>query len=119
MGKSLKQVSEHSLQRLREYSWPGNVRELANIIERGAIIANQPIVEIDEVSRATTWNILENHGASGTLANVERSHMLRVLDDCSWILEGPQGAAHVLGLNPSTLRFRMRKLGITRPSVSS
>ena len=118
MGKPLERLSKASAARLQQYSWPGNVRELANVVERAAILAQTPIVDIEDLIDPPPISD-NNLPAAGTLQDIERSYIHRILEEHNWILEGPQGAANVLGLNPSTLRFRMRKLGLTRPTLFS
>ncbi len=112
LGKRLDQLSVDSTERLIEYAWPGNVRELQNVIERAAILCPGPLIHIKD---ALTSPIADPTAASGTLEDVERRHILQILKDCRWTIEGQRGAAVALGLKPSTLRFRMRKLGITKP----
>jgi transcriptional regulator with GAF, ATPase, and Fis domain len=114
LGKALTGLSDDAMARVMRYSWPGNVRELQNVIERAAILARGPIVEIDEA--------LEQRPQPGdqplpatTLQDVERAHILRVLAETHGIIEGPRGAARILGLHPNTLRFRLQKLGIKHP----
>jgi Nif-specific regulatory protein len=114
LGKPLHRLSEESMARVMRYAWPGNVRELLNVIERAAILARGPVVEIDDA--------LEQRLPPGdqpppgsTLQDVERAHILRVLADTGGVIEGPRGAARILGLHPNTLRSRLQKLGIKPP----
>ncbi len=112
-GKPLGGFDDASMQRLLAYEWPGNVRELQNVIERAAILANGEKLSLD-------GSLLQNSSESqdsqsDDLEEVTRSHLRRVLTECSWVIAGPDGAAARLGLNPSTLRFRMQKLGLTKP----
>ncbi len=125
LGKSLDRFSDESVARLVEYPWPGNVRELMNVVERASILATTSIVELDDVLDPLMETSSE--GASlptpnpehRTLRDIERDHILQVLDATRGVLEGEKGAASILGLNPSTLRFRMQKLGIKRPVFPS
>jgi formate hydrogenlyase transcriptional activator len=114
LGKPLQALSDDSLARVMRYPWPGNVRELQNVIERAAILARGPIVEIDE---ALDQRLSEGERPtpSMTLQEVERAHILRVLEDSFWVIDGPRGAARVLGLHPNTLRSRLQKLGLKSP----
>jgi transcriptional regulator with GAF, ATPase, and Fis domain len=114
LGKPLQALSDESLARVMRYSWPGNVRELQNVIERAAILASGPVVEIDEALDQRLPERDRSHPAT-TLQEVERAHILRVLEDTSWVIEGPRGAARILGLHPNTLRSRLQKLGIKNP----
>jgi len=111
MGKDIKGVSKATLERMESYSWPGNIRELQNVIERAVVTASGSTIEIDD-------SIL---GADSTsradveaLQQVERAHIIRVLKQTNWVVHGQAGAAAILRINPSTLRFRMQKLGIKR-----
>ncbi|MFQ5937231.1 MAG: sigma-54 interaction domain-containing protein, partial [Acidiferrobacterales bacterium] len=109
LGKHFEGLAPESLAELMRYTWPGNVRELENVIERAAILSPGPALEVEALSARTgeTAN-------AGTLDEVERAHILGVLEDTGWVIEGDRGAAAALGLNPSTLRGRLRKLGIKR-----
>ncbi len=118
LGKTLDRFSEDSMGQLLDYPWPGNIRELMNVIERSAILAHGSIVEVED-NLDSPSDMEESMSGSGTLQDIERSHIAKILEETNWTLEGPQGAATILGLNPSTLRFRMRKLGFKRPTPST
>ncbi len=92
------------VEQARAYDWPGNIRELENLIERSLIMG---AVQFPAATSASP--------AAGSLEEVERAHIRRVLEDSRWQIEGERGAARALGLNPSTLRARLRKLGIRKP----
>lgn len=111
LGKNFDGLAPDTLTKLNQYSWPGNVRELQNVIDRAAILCPGPLLEVEDSLTARTSTTAS---ASDTLEEVERAHIVRVLEDNGWVIEGDQGAAAILGLNPSTLRGRLRKLGITR-----
>jgi formate hydrogenlyase transcriptional activator len=112
LGKALTGLSDDSRARVMRYAWPGNVRELQNVIERAAILARGPIVEIDDALEHRLPP--SDHPLPATsLQDVERAHIIRVLAETHGIIEGPRGAARILGLHPNTLRFRLQKLGIT------
>jgi DNA-binding NtrC family response regulator len=115
LRKPLERLSGESLTKAMQYSWPGNIRELQNVIERAAILANGPIVEIEDVLESRPMDVSES-GPLSTLEEVEKHHILRVLEATHGIIEGAKGAAAILGLNPSTLRSRMQKLGIRKPA---
>jgi len=107
---------------LENYSWPGNVRELINVIERAVIVSNGPELRVAEkidviphVHPEKTAKVEKETGTKG-LSEVEQEHILGVLQETGWRIEGPRGAAHLLGVKPSTLRARMRKFGIKRPA---
>ncbi|MDM8544154.1 sigma 54-interacting transcriptional regulator [Desulfococcaceae bacterium HSG9] len=119
LGKKIQSVSADLIQSLESYSWPGNVRELENIIER-AVITTQGTslkfsnpLEFRELSdkRAKDEN-------SETLNDVEKKQIIKVLTLCNWQIGGKDGAAKILDFKPPTLRFRMKKLGITKPVAS-
>ena len=112
MGKKITSIPKKTMKALQEYSWPGNVRELESIIERAVILCPGPGLQL-----ADNLNIPSNpvSSAGGTVKEIERQHILKVLSETSWRIEGKDGAARILGLHPSTLRARMHKLGIVRP----
>ncbi len=116
-GKEIKGVSKNTMDRLSSYPWPGNIRELQNVIERAVIVSEGPEIEIDE--SLLRLNVGSNSQASDTLEDVERTHILYILEKTKWVIDGKQGAASLLGMNPNTLRSRMQKLGIKRPGVRS
>jgi transcriptional regulator with GAF, ATPase, and Fis domain len=118
LGKRLDGASPAFLARAVAYDWPGNVRELENVVERAAILARGPLLEPDGSLpvRGGPGPEARHPARQGreSLEAVERDHILRVLEETHWVIEGEQGAARVLGLNPSTLRARLHKLGIHR-----
>jgi formate hydrogenlyase transcriptional activator len=115
LGKELRGVAQKSMESLIRYNWPGNIRELQNVIERAAVLAKKPIVEInDSLLRAN--DAVQDSSAIETLENVERAHIMRALNETNWVIHGKKGAAEILGINPSTLRSRMEKLGIKKTS---
>jgi len=114
-GKHFDTIPEEIINAFQAYSWPGNVRELENIIERAVILSEGYILQIDEFLGVGSKENLLSPDPTTTLIDVERTHILNVLETSNWVIEGDRGTAKRLGLNPSTLRFRMRKLGIKRP----
>ena len=111
MGKSIDSVPRQVMEQLKHYSWPGNVRELRNQIERAMIVsADRSLkIELPAVDSGTQSLLL-------TLEDVERKHICDVLERVHWRISGQQGAAEVLGVLPTTLHSRMKKLGISRPN---
>ena len=101
------------LEHLGTYNWPGNVRELENVLERAIITTPDTTLRLLEPMSADSVDVLPS-APTTVLVDVERAHILRVLHASGWRIEGPRGAAMALGLRPSTLRSRMRKLGIRR-----
>jgi formate hydrogenlyase transcriptional activator len=113
LGKEVRGVSQKAMESLKNYNWPGNVRELQNVVERAVVLATGPILKVDE-------SAVRSDGAAreftvDTLDNVERNHIVRALSETNWVIHGKKGAAAILGINPSTLRSRMEKLGIKKP----
>jgi PAS domain S-box-containing protein len=113
-GKRIETIPRGALQKLQGYDWPGNVRELQNVLERAVITASGDSLKIleDLGGPGATVSSASNDGLK--LEEVERSHILNTLNSSSWKISGEGGAAELLGINPSTLRSRMMKLGIRR-----
>jgi formate hydrogenlyase transcriptional activator len=138
-GQKMEAVSPETLDALMNYAWPGNIRELQNIIERAAVLSQGKALTLgrdllpasasgsnaaafnnsgeapftprpDAISTSVSFPPQSPH----TLEEVERRHILTVLEQTGWVVEGPKGAAKVLNLHPNTLRSRMKKLGIQR-----
>jgi len=116
-GKEITAVSPDTMTALCEYSWPGNVRELANVIERSVINSRGPVLRIHEDFGAREAEILA--ASVKTLVELERDYITQVLEDLHWRIDGPNGAARVLGINPSTLRSRIAKLEIKKSNGRS
>jgi len=121
LGKSIDQVPPAAMDRLMAYDWPGNIRELRNVIERATIISRGTTLLLDDVFDVThAASSLPAPSAAGpntrTLAEVERTYIVEMLEACGWRIRGRGQAAERLGLHPSTLYSRMQKLGIERPS---
>jgi formate hydrogenlyase transcriptional activator len=118
MRKTIDTIPSETMEALLRHRWPGNIRELENVIERAVILCPGPVLRLsprDLNPRVLPDQCVDRHQ---TLEEVERNHILRTLKETRWILSGPSGAASRLGLNRSTLYFRMKKLGISR-SVDS
>src|SRR3984957_14332540 len=115
MNKTIDTIPPGTMEALTEYRWPGNIRELENVIERAVILTASSSLHVP--LRDLRSRILPGNGneKSQILADVERDHIRSVLQETRWLLSGPRGAATRLGLNRSTLHFRMKKLGIVRP----
>ena len=119
MRKTIDTIPLEIMEALIRYPWPGNIRELENIIERAVILSPGPVLRLslrDLKSRVTPGQNTDHHQ---TLEEVERNHILATLKETRWVLSGPNGAASRLGLNRSTLYFRMKKLGIYRSLSAS
>jgi formate hydrogenlyase transcriptional activator len=115
-NKTISTVPSDVMAALERYHWPGNVRELQNVIERAVILSTGPALKVP-LSDLKPRKTSEIAGAtqSDTLQEAERKHILAALEGTNWVVGGPGGAAARLGMNRSTLQFRMRKLGIERP----
>jgi formate hydrogenlyase transcriptional activator len=117
LNRKITLIPSAALDALVRYWWPGNIRELQNLIERAVIRSpgnelQVPVSEIDE-----GIGVSHRSGSRQTLEEAERAHILMTLQETRWVLSGPRGAANRLGLNRSTLQFRMKKLGIVRPAI--
>jgi formate hydrogenlyase transcriptional activator len=136
-GRKIMSVSQETMKHLAAYEWPGNIRELQNVIERGVVLCRGsvlamshdllPVVETTALAtQSAVANIANKPSISSSQANrskvlrslevIEKEHILRVLDSTGGIIDGPNGAAQILALHPSTLRARMKKLHIRRPT---
>jgi formate hydrogenlyase transcriptional activator len=117
MKRTIETIPSETMDALIRYSWPGNIRELQNLIERAVILSRGPVLQVplgDFESRTTPGQV---NGKHQTLEDAERAHILATLKETRWVLSGPNGAATCLGMNRSTLQFRMKKLGIGRPGT--
>jgi PAS domain S-box-containing protein len=141
IGVRIDAVSKATMERLSRYPWPGNIRELENVLERAVILSNGLTLEIDPevfaspvTARPANAGPLtpSDSGAEGqapagggptppleSLESNTRSHITAALDRSGWVIDGPRGAAKILGLHPNTLRSRMKKLGIVRAPGNS
>jgi PAS domain S-box-containing protein len=142
-GKSAKRVSTETMERLASYAWPGNIRELQNVIERAILLSPGDTLQLapdfcpaprvgpgadgmrldsSHTSAAgreqSSPTPASTSASTGSLEDVERRHIEAVLTQTNWMVEGERGAAKILNVNPSTLRSRMKNLGIKRPGNS-
>jgi transcriptional regulator with GAF, ATPase, and Fis domain len=118
IGKTIDSVATTSMDTLVAYDWPGNIRELQNVIERAVILCSGDTLTVEEALGAP--EVLRRGGDRSLkhdLEAVERSNILHALEESDWKVKGEGNAASRLGLKPSTLRSRMRKLEITKPRV--
>jgi formate hydrogenlyase transcriptional activator len=114
--RQIETIPRPVLDNLIEYEWPGNVRELENVLERAIITTPDSTLRLLDPLTSETLDA-QPAASSSMLVDVERAYILRVLNATAWRIEGPRGAAMALGLKPSTLRSRMRKLGVKRSLV--
>lgn len=136
VGVRIDSVGKETMERLHLYSWPGNVRELENVLERAVILSNSPTLEIEPevfasaAARAANADPPTPSGSERprptaasagptpsheSLESSTRNHIRAALEKSSWVIDGPHGAAKILGLHSNTLRSRMKRLGIVRP----
>ncbi|MBF0277404.1 MAG: sigma-54-dependent Fis family transcriptional regulator [SAR324 cluster bacterium] len=109
MGKSIERIPKKSMDAMQAYSWPGNIRELRNVIERAMILSREDTLQI-----TLPRSEVPPPSISMTLEEMERQHILEILEQSNWRVRGQNGASEILGLKPSTLESRMQKLGIRR-----
>jgi formate hydrogenlyase transcriptional activator len=130
-GRHITGVSQETMDILSRYDWPGNIRELQNVIERAVVLSRTPVLRLgtdllpsrstpalDEAPTFADASSLDG-SVESTLEQVEKRHIVRVLEQTSWVIEGDRGAAKVLDLHPNTLRSRMKKLGIERTAIKA
>jgi formate hydrogenlyase transcriptional activator len=111
--KRIETIPVEAMTALTKYHWPGNIRELENFIERAVILSRGPELQIPVAELKTSQDPVST--SLSTLEEAEREHILRALQESSWVISGPSGAAARLGLKRTTLQSRMQKLGIFRP----
>jgi formate hydrogenlyase transcriptional activator len=121
MGKPVDSVSRATMSLLQNYSWPGNIRELQNVIERGVVLSNGPVLRlgpdllpVESVDDDPGTNARFNANTTDSLEEVQRTHILDVLERTGWVISGPQGAGAILNMHPNTLRSLMNRLRIRR-----
>jgi len=115
LHKTIDAIPSHTMAALTDYQWPGNIRELENVIERAVILSRSSVLRVPRRDLQSRVSAGPSGAKLETLADVEREHIRAVLKQTRWVLSGPGGAAARLGMNRSTLYFRMKKLGIVRP----
>jgi formate hydrogenlyase transcriptional activator len=115
MNKVVDTIPAESMTALMRYDWPGNIRELQNLIERAMILTPGPVLRVPLDDLKARLASGTSTGRPQTLMDAERVHILAALEGTSWVLGGAKGAAASLGMNRSTLQFRMKRLGIARP----
>jgi formate hydrogenlyase transcriptional activator len=111
MGKAIDAIADDSMAALLAYPWPGNVRELRNVIERAMILTRGSTLQI-KLGQPTLRP--QNTNAQGTLEEAEREHILQALQRCGWRIRGSNAAAELLGVKPTTLESRIKKLRIAQ-----
>ncbi len=125
VSKKIEAIAPEAMDALLDYPWPGNVRELENVIERAVVVARGPRLDpgewVPRPSAVTTASLDRGSrpGSMASLNDLQRDHILEVLNLTGWRIRGPEGAARRLGLKPTTLEARMKKLAIRRPSAGT
>jgi formate hydrogenlyase transcriptional activator len=128
MNKVMETIPSATMDALCRYHWPGNIRELQNVIERAVIVSTGPALSVDvaDLKVSIAGHVVEGTTApksptNGALHDVleqsERQQILKALEQCNWVVAGPNGAAAHLGMKRTTLQQRIRKLGIARRSA--
>ena len=118
MKKKIETIPAKAMKALSEHDWPGNIRELENFIERLIILSRGPELELPlgELAPRRKFPAALSGDNSITLEEAQRGHIVRTLRDTNWVIGGHAGAAARLGTRRTTLQYRMKKLGITRPN---
>ena len=114
-GKKIDVIPKSTISTLMDYHWPGNIRELSNVVERAHVLSENNKLVVGEWFIPNETSSCMTCDALSTLEEANREHILKALDFSGWRIRGNKGAANILGLNPSTLESRMKKLGIRRP----
>jgi PAS domain S-box-containing protein len=122
LGKEIETISQETMEALQNYPWPGNIRELRNVIERAAIITQGTKLRLlDSLESRPALREAQQEpqhaepAHADTLEESQRRLIIQTLEKTYWRVEGPDGAAALLGLHPNTLRSRMKRLGIGKP----
>jgi len=119
MGREIEHIPPETMSALSSYAWPGNIRELQNLIERAVILSNDGVLPNPLPTAGTRSIAIASARPVTTLRDSERTLILRMLEEVSWVIGGPKGAAAKLGLKRTTLIHKMQKLGISRPVLQS
>ncbi len=117
MKRAIETIPSETMEALTRYRWPGNVRELQNLMERAVILSPGPVLLVPLGDLDVRAPAGQPRGQAQTLAEAERAHIVATLTDTNWVVAGARGAAARLGMNRSTLQFRMKRLGIVRPKM--
>lgn len=116
MGRRIETIAPDVMETLVRYPWPGNIRELQNVVERAVILSPGPSLQFPVGDfEAPAEQASAANAEPVTLADAEREHILGILQETRWVVGGPKGAASRLGMRRSTLQWKMKKLGISRP----
>jgi PAS domain S-box-containing protein len=117
LGKKIEKIPKQALEALADYSWPGNIRELSNLIERAVMTTQGTTLQITEsLHESTALTKCDTETERLSLEELERKYITEILQECNWRIEGEKGASKILQMHPNTLRNRIQKLGVQRPS---
>jgi formate hydrogenlyase transcriptional activator len=116
MKKNVETIPSETMDVLTRYDWPGNIRELQNLIERAVILSTGSTLDVPVAALNGRRTASVDSPRPQTLEDADRRHIVAALERTNWVIAGPNGAAASLGIKRSTLQFRMRKLGIVRPT---
>jgi formate hydrogenlyase transcriptional activator len=117
MNRAINTIPSETMEALVHHQWPGNIRELQNLIERSVILSEGSVLQVPFSGLNSSNGASPDGARRRTLEEAEREHILATLKETGWLVSGPRGAAARLGMNRSTLQFRMKKLGILRPGM--
>jgi formate hydrogenlyase transcriptional activator len=117
MNRAITTIPSDTMEALIRYSWPGNIRELQNLIEHSVILSSGPALQVPLASLHSGPATSQAGAKRVTMEEAEREHVLTTLKETKWVVSGARGAAARLGMNRSTLQFRMKRLGIVRPGI--
>ena len=115
LNKAVPRLTPEALAVLRTYDWPGNVRELEHAVQRAVILCRRQTIQPKDIALKSDQTDGELSEEILTLKELEKQHIRKVVEQAGWVIKGPHGAAALLGMHPSTLSHRMKKLGIRRP----
>ena len=114
-GKEVTYITDGAMLAMKRYNWPGNIRELENVIERGVILSTNNFLVLPDFDTKLQAKERLISASDLTLDDVQREHIIKTLDKCNWKIDGANGASSILNIKPSTLRDRMKKLGVVKP----
>ena len=117
MNRAIDTIPSETMEALIRHSWPGNIRELQNLIEHSVILSPGPVLRVPLAGLQSGPAASPGVAKRRTMEEAEREHILATLKETKWVVSGPRGAAARLGMNRSTLQFRMKRLGIVRPGI--
>jgi transcriptional regulator with GAF, ATPase, and Fis domain len=115
-GKEVTYITDGAMLAMKRYKWPGNIRELENVIERAVILSNNNFLVLPDFDTKLQAKERLIAASDLTLDDVQREHIIKTLDKCNWKIDGANGASSILNIKPSTLRDRMKKLGVVKPA---